>query len=121
MNVPQPFNLARPVRIRQNPSCRPCDSAPRFPCASVPIGIPRSPRFESGCPRQTTTPDVGVARAAGWNSTFPTESGGCGLDIDTEEEYDAVRERFVEWSTGQRMRAEALYGPLSAELEEGSP
>jgi CTP:molybdopterin cytidylyltransferase MocA len=50
-----------------------------------------------------------------------TESGGCGLDIDTEEEYDAVRERFVEWSMGQRMRAEALYGPLSAELEEGSP
>jgi hypothetical protein len=47
-----------------------------------------------------------------------TESGGCGLDIDTEEEYDAVRERFVEWSTAQRMRAETLYGPVPAQLEE---
>ncbi len=50
-----------------------------------------------------------------------TESGGCGLDIDTEEEYDAFRERFVEWSTAQRMRAEALYGPLPAQLEERTP
>jgi hypothetical protein len=50
-----------------------------------------------------------------------TESGGCGLDIDTEEEYDAVHECFVEWSAAQRTRAEALYGPLPAQLEERSP
>jgi CTP:molybdopterin cytidylyltransferase MocA len=49
-----------------------------------------------------------------------TESGGCGLDIDTEEEYDAVCERFEEWSDAQRGRAAALYGPLPAQIEEGS-
>lgn len=49
-----------------------------------------------------------------------TESGGCGLDIDTEEEYDAVCERFDEWSVAQRGRAAALYGPLPAQIEEGS-
>ena len=47
-----------------------------------------------------------------------TESGGCGLDIDTEEEYDAIRERFEEWSTALRTRSEALYGRLPIELEE---
>jgi hypothetical protein len=47
-----------------------------------------------------------------------TESGGCGLDIDTEEEYDAVCERFEEWSTALRTRAEVLYGRLPIELEE---
>lgn len=49
-----------------------------------------------------------------------TESGGCGLDIDTEEEYDVVKERFEEWSAGQRARAAALYGPLPRQVEEGS-
>ncbi len=49
-----------------------------------------------------------------------TESGGCGLDIDTEEEYDAVCERFEEWSAAQRIRAAALYGPLPAQIEGGS-
>jgi CTP:molybdopterin cytidylyltransferase MocA len=49
-----------------------------------------------------------------------TESGGCGLDIDTEAEYDAVCERFEEWSTAQRGRAAALYGPLPGQIEEGS-
>ena len=44
-----------------------------------------------------------------------TESGGCGLDIDTEEEYDTVRERFDEWSRLLRERSEALYGPLPTE------
>ena len=49
-----------------------------------------------------------------------TESGGCGLDVDTEEEYDAVCERFDEWSAAQRGRAAALYGPLPARIEEES-
>ncbi len=48
-----------------------------------------------------------------------TESGGCGLDIDTEEEYDVVRERFEEWSAAQRDRAIALYGPIPRQLREG--
>ena len=49
-----------------------------------------------------------------------TESGGCGLDIDTEQEYDVVCERFEEWSAAQRTRAAALYGPLPARIKEGS-
>jgi hypothetical protein len=49
-----------------------------------------------------------------------TESGGCGLDIDTEEEYDAICDRFEEWSLAQRARATALYGPLPANIEEES-
>ena len=50
-----------------------------------------------------------------------TESGGCGLDIDTEEEYDAVCARFDDWSAMQHTRSEALYGPLPAKIEEGTP
>ncbi len=49
-----------------------------------------------------------------------TESGGCGLDIDTEEEYDAICERFDDWSVDQRSRAAALYGDLPARIDEGS-
>ncbi len=47
-----------------------------------------------------------------------TESGGCGLDIDTEQEYDAICERFDEWSAGQRARSAALYGALPQQLEK---
>ena len=49
-----------------------------------------------------------------------TESGGCGLDIDSESEYDAICEHFEEWSDGQRIRAAALYGALSLQIEESS-
>lgn len=42
-----------------------------------------------------------------------TEAGGCAIDVDTEEEYDAVRAHFDAWERAQRDRAEALYGPLS--------
>jgi GTP:adenosylcobinamide-phosphate guanylyltransferase len=45
-----------------------------------------------------------------------TEGGGCALDIDTEEEYDAVAARYAEWMAAQRERAEALYGPLPPAL-----
>ena len=37
-----------------------------------------------------------------------TEIGGCAIDIDTEQEYDAVRERFDEWTNAQEARAKAL-------------
>jgi CTP:molybdopterin cytidylyltransferase MocA len=47
-----------------------------------------------------------------------TEGGGCALDIDTEEEYDAMQERYAEWIAAQRSRAEALYGPLPPSLPE---
>lgn len=46
-----------------------------------------------------------------------SESGGCGLDIDTEAEYDAVRERFAEWSAELRQRSNALHGPIPRKLE----
>ena len=46
-----------------------------------------------------------------------TELGGCALDVDTEEEYDSVNERFHEWTASQEARAKALYGTLS--LAEG--
>ncbi len=48
-----------------------------------------------------------------------TESGGCGLDIDTEEEYDVISERFEEWSKAQHDRSNLLHGPLTSELEDG--
>ena len=49
-----------------------------------------------------------------------TESGGCGLDIDTEEEYDVICERFEEWSKAQRARSIELHGPLVEQIEEAS-
>ena len=48
-----------------------------------------------------------------------TESGGCGLDIDTEQEYDVIHDRFEEWSKEQRDRSIRLHGPLAGRLEEG--
>ena len=39
-----------------------------------------------------------------------TEAGGCAIDIDTEEEYDAAQARFEEWASAQASRAKALYG-----------
>ena len=42
-----------------------------------------------------------------------TEAGGCAIDVDTEQEYDAVRENFEAWSRAQAERAEALYGPIA--------
>ncbi len=41
-----------------------------------------------------------------------TESGGCALDIDTEEEYDAVCERYSEWIVEQAEGSVALHGSL---------
>lgn len=47
-----------------------------------------------------------------------THVGGCAIDVDTEEEYDAVRARFAEWRAAQAARAEALSSPqLSAGAE----
>lgn len=48
-----------------------------------------------------------------------TESGGCGLDIDTEEEYDVVCERFGEWSEALNSGFVALDDSLSEDREEG--
>jgi hypothetical protein len=43
-----------------------------------------------------------------------TEAGGCAVDVDTEEEYDAINERYEEWMQAQQERATRLYGALPA-------
>jgi hypothetical protein len=48
------------------------------------------------------------------------ETGGAAIDVDTEAEYDAVRERYQEWRSLQEKRATALYGALSAGAEGGA-
>jgi hypothetical protein len=40
-----------------------------------------------------------------------TRCGGCAIDIDREDEYDAARARYGEWREAQHRRAEELYGP----------
>ena len=49
------------------------------------------------------------------------EDGGAAIDIDTEEEYDAVQQRFQDWREMQEALADKLYGPLplGAGEEEG--
>lgn len=49
-----------------------------------------------------------------------TESGGCALDVDTEDEYDAICERYDEWLAEQRERSLRLHGPLPERLEAGA-
>lgn len=48
-----------------------------------------------------------------------TESGGCALDIDTEQEYDAMRTRFADWSKAQAAHSERLFGALPARAGGG--
>ena len=50
-----------------------------------------------------------------------TEGGGCAIDIDTEEEYDTICDRYEDWIRAQRARAEKLYGPLQLEASVSSP
>jgi hypothetical protein len=40
------------------------------------------------------------------------EVGGCALDVDTEEEYDAIRENGRRWRAEQEAIAEKTVGPL---------
>ncbi|MBW1885671.1 MAG: hypothetical protein JRJ58_19205, partial [Deltaproteobacteria bacterium] len=47
-----------------------------------------------------------------------TEGGGCALDVDTEQEYDAICARFDEWLPLQRERVAKLYGSLPSGLED---
>jgi GTP:adenosylcobinamide-phosphate guanylyltransferase len=54
-----------------------------------------------------------ISRVLGTRLRFVvTEAGGCAIDVDTEQEYDAVQANFEVWWSAQRARAEALYGPL---------
>ncbi len=47
-----------------------------------------------------------------------TEGGGCALDVDTEQEYDAICARYDEWLPLQRERVAKLYGSLPSGLED---
>lgn len=38
--------------------------------------------------------------------------GGCGIDVDNEEEYAAVQKHFERWSQEQARLAEEIYGPV---------
>jgi GTP:adenosylcobinamide-phosphate guanylyltransferase len=54
-----------------------------------------------------------------------TESVGAALDVDTEEEYDAICEKYTDWIADQRDRSLLLHGPLppriaAVESAEGS-
>lgn len=50
-----------------------------------------------------------------------TEGGGCAIDIDRDEEYEAARVRFEEWREAQRERAQQLYGPPALPPGSGLP
>lgn len=68
------------------------------------------PRIEAACSQLLKT-----------NFRFcVTEVGGCAIDVDTDEEYDAVCERFEEWSKAQWSRGEAICGKLPAALPPSS-
>lgn len=49
-----------------------------------------------------------------------TDVGGCAIDVDTEQEYDAVKARFNEWTEAQRARAVKLHGELALPAVAGS-
>jgi hypothetical protein len=49
-----------------------------------------------------------------------TEAGGCGVDVDNEEDFDVAVRRYADWRKAQEARAAALYGPLSLPERTGS-
>lgn len=50
-----------------------------------------------------------------------TEGGGCAVDVDTDEEYDAVQAKFDEWTRAQQARVEAIYGPVALPARAAIP
>lgn len=44
--------------------------------------------------------------------TIVTDVGGCGVDIDNDQDFDVARLRFSEWYKAQLERAEERFGPL---------
>lgn len=48
-----------------------------------------------------------------------TEAGGCGVDIDLDEDYEIACARFADWWPAQRRRAEHVYGPRVLPAEAG--
>ncbi len=50
-----------------------------------------------------------------------TNCGGCAIDIDREDEYEAALARYDEWREAQRKRAASLYGAVPARTGRSSP
>jgi CTP:molybdopterin cytidylyltransferase MocA len=50
-----------------------------------------------------------------------TEAGGCAVDIDTEDDFDAAKQCFESWWKAQRERAARVYGPALAERSGAAP
>lgn len=50
-----------------------------------------------------------------------TRAGGCAVDIDNEQDFDAAVGGFERWRSHQAARARALYGPLEIEAKSGAP
>ena len=48
------------------------------------------------------------------------DSGGCAIDVDTEAEYDAIRDHYEELYAQVRARAEAQSGPLALPDRSGA-
>jgi hypothetical protein len=47
--------------------------------------------------------------------------GGCGIDVDNEEEYAAVKKHFERWSREQASLAEKIYGPVGLPAKVSGP
>jgi molybdopterin-guanine dinucleotide biosynthesis protein A len=52
---------------------------------------------------------------------IPTGVGGCAVDIDNDDDYDATLARYTEWSKAQRERAERLHGPVALPAPPAAP
>ncbi len=64
--------------------------------------------------------EVAVSRLL--RSSFRTaviDLGGCAVDIDNEDDYQAARLRYKEWRTREEARANELYGPLALPARAG--
>jgi hypothetical protein len=48
-----------------------------------------------------------------------SEIGGCAIDVDTEEEYEAIQRNFTAWSALETERVTALLGPPAPESVAG--
>ena len=68
-----------------------------------------SARFERGC---------GALLGAEFRFVV-TRAGGCAVDIDNERDYAVSLQRFEDFQSAQRQRAERIYGPLPLPPGEG--
>jgi CTP:molybdopterin cytidylyltransferase MocA len=64
----------------------------------------------------------GVSRLMACDFRFVvSDIGGCAIDVDTEEEYDLVNARFMEWSQASHRQIEAELGRTLGDAAGGLP